>query len=109
MKNVIGRLIDAIGIRLTTYIANETDAKKVKEWAEGSLTPNIDQMEILVVTNMIVVEFTARESESLAVTFLTGSMYDDLNRRISPAQALRDGRTNEVMAHMRRVLNGEWD
>ena len=109
MSNVIGKLIDKIGLRITCYIANEKDAKKVKSWADGTVVPDIDQMEILVVTNMIVDEFEARESAELAVTFLTGTMYEDEFHAVAPAEALRQGRINEVMAHKNRVLNGEWD
>ena len=109
MSNVVSKLIDTIGLRLTCYIANEKDAKKVKSWADGSIAPDIDQMEILVVTNMIVEEFEARESVELARTFLTGTMYEDEYHAVAPAEALRQGRVNEVMAHKNRVLNGEWD
>ena len=107
MSNVVSQLIDSIGIRLTTYIANESDARKVKSWAEGSVVPDIDQIEILVVTKMIMEEFSSRESEELGRTFLTGNM-DVGTENIAPAEALRRGLINEVMAHKNRVLNGEW-
>lgn len=108
MKNVIGKLIDKIGINLVAYIASEPATKIVKSWAEGTVTPNIDQMELLVVTNMIVDEFAERESEDLARTFLMGTMTLG-DEHMAPAKALRLGHTNEVMAHKNRVLNGEWD
>lgn len=101
--NAVSKLVNRVGESIVAYITGATDRSLVTKWVDGTATPDIDQLEAIVFTNLVFEQIATVSSGETARAFLIDQMDDGT----SPIAAIREGRTNSVQAHKRRFLDGE--
>lgn len=100
LPHIVSDLRGRLGAKLVAYIANVTETRAVRAWAEGERTPPPNTERRLRHAYMVATLIDRSEGDGVAATWFQG-MNPQLGDR-SPARVLHDDKTDESMT---RVLN----
>jgi hypothetical protein len=104
VPSIVTDLRARLGAKLVAYIANVTETRAVRAWAEGERAPSPNTERRLRLAYMVTVLIDRSEGEGVAATWFQG-MNPQLGDR-SPARVLHDDRTDEAMARVLSAAKG---
>lgn len=93
-----------LGAKLVAYIANVTETRAVRAWAEGERAPSPNTERRLRLAYMVAALIDRSEGDGIAATWFQG-MNPQLGDR-SPARVLHEDRTDEAMARVLSAAKG---
>jgi len=94
LDKIVDELRSVLGATLVAYLADVTETRAVREWAEGVREPRSPVPERLRLALQVVEMLRARESDAVIQGWFQG-----LNPRLedrSPARLLREGELDDV-------------
>lgn len=95
------------GPTLLAYACDEPNRSKSQQWAEGSLLPNEDQLERLMVLAAVLNQVRQSESDDIARAWLIGQSCGP-DADTAPASAIRACNFEEAQDSARRLCQGVW-
>ncbi|MCK8478105.1 hypothetical protein [Microbacterium aurugineum] len=100
VPQIVSDLRERLGAKLVAYIANVTETRAVRSWADGDRMPTANTERRLRLAFQVATLVDRSEGDGVAATWFQG-MNPQLGD-LSPARVLHEDRTDEGMA---RVLN----
>ncbi len=104
MADIATFLQEVLGQKLVAYIAGVSDPKAVARWASGDRSPRGEREERLRGAYQVFQMLSTEESSYTIRAWFLG-LNPQLNDE-SPASALRDGRTRDVLVAAKSYLAG---
>ena len=105
MNSVTQALCDFIGIPLVADITNEHNIALVEQWRDGTVVPDVDQLETIVFTWFMLQEITAHRCEDTARAWFTKDNESLFGR--TPADAVKEGDLYDVQVAARKEIMGK--
>lgn len=104
VPQIVSELRVRLGAKLVAYIANVTETRAVRAWAEGARAPSPNTEHRLRLAFQIVTLIDRSEGDGIAATWFQG-MNPQLGDR-SPARVLREDRADDAMAAVLKAAKG---
>jgi hypothetical protein len=104
LPQIVAGLRGRLGAKLVAYIANVSETRAVRAWADGERTPAPNTDRRLRLAFQIATLIDSSEGDGVAATWFQG-MNPQLGDR-SPARVLREDRTDEAMAQVLNAAKG---
>lgn len=95
---IVGDLRSRLGAKLVAYIANVTETRAVRAWAEGDREPAPNTERRLRLAFQVATLIDRSEGDGVAATWFQG-MNPQLGDR-SPARVLHEDRTEDAMSRV---------
>lgn len=104
VPQIVSELRLRLGAKLVAYIANVTETRAVRAWAEGTRAPSSNTEHRLRLAFQIVTLIDRSEGDGIAATWFQG-MNPQLGDR-SPARVLREDHDDDAMAAVLKAAKG---
>jgi hypothetical protein len=104
LPQIVSELRSRLGAKLVAYIANVSETRAVRAWAEGERTPAPNTDRRLRLAYQVATLIDSSEGDGVAATWFQG-MNPQLGDR-SPARVLREDRTDEGMGQVLKAAQG---
>lgn len=104
VPQIVSELRMRLGAKLLAYIANVTETRAVRAWAEGTRRPSPNTEHRLRLAFQVATLIDRSEGDGIAATWFQG-MNPQLGDR-SPARVLREDRTDDAMAAVLNAAKG---
>lgn len=104
LPQIVSELRSRLGAKLVAYIANVSDTRAVRAWAEGERAPAPNTDRRLRLAYQVATLIDSSEGDGVAATWFQG-MNPQLGDR-SPARVLREDRTDEGMGQVLKAAQG---
>lgn len=104
LPQIVSELRSRLGAKLVAYIANVSETRAVRAWAEGERAPAPNTDRRLRLAYQVATLIDSSEGDGVAATWFQG-MNPQLGDR-SPARVLREDRTDEGMGQVLKAAQG---
>ena len=104
VPRIVSDLRVRLGAKLVAYIANVTETRAVREWAEGDRSPSPNTVQQLRLVYQVTALIDRSEGDGVAATWFQG-MNPQLGD-LSPARVLHEERTDDARLRVLRAALG---